>query len=316
MARQKYKLNTESLDFEIIKIPLRHKTQRFLALFFVSIILFFVYAKIYSHFFENPKIILLKNKNSNIQFKYNLLLRDVENADKVITAINNRDENVYRTIFGLDKISYSPEKQNFNLPKSELMRNASKTFIRLDNFRHKVYRQSKSFDEIAQYAANVEKMASSMPAIPPLDLRKMLRIGHFGMRSDPFTGEPRFHAGCDLVVPTGTPIYATGEGIVVKAYYSATYGQTVDIDHGFGYLTRYAHLSEMFVTEGEKVVRGQEIALAGSTGIRSTGPHLHYEVRFRDMPQNPIKFFVLKQTDINYTEIINNARKDGYMEIR
>jgi murein DD-endopeptidase MepM/ murein hydrolase activator NlpD len=314
MARQKYKLNTESLDFEVIKIPLSHKTQRLMVLFFISIVLFFVYAHIYSRFFENPKIMFLKSKNTNIHLKYDLLLKDIENADQIITSINNRDQNIYRTIFGLDEISYTSEKRNTNLPQGDNLHDLSQTFTVLDDLRQKVYIQSKSFDLIAKYAANIEKMAGSMPAIAPLDmLTKMRSFGKYGWRADPFTGEPRFHAGVDFGVDTGTPIYATGDGKIVKAVFASGYGWMVDIDHGFGYLTRYAHLSEILVDEGETVKRGEKIALSGATGSRCKGPHLHYEVHFKGETQNPAKFF--SQSDVNYTELINKV-KDEYMEIR
>ena len=308
--RHKYKLNTESLDFEVIKIPLRHKTQRFMVLFFVSIVLCFVYATIYLHFFENPKIMLLKSQNNHIQLQYDLLLKDIENADKVITSINNRDQNVYRTIFGLDEISYTTGKRNFNLPKGDMLRKVSRTFTSFDDFRQKVYIQSKSFDVIAKYAANIEQMASCMPAIAPLDMKKVRHHGPFGHRSDhPVLHEPRFHYGHDLSVDEGTPIYATGDGKVVKANFSTGgYGYVVDIDHGFGYLTRYAHLSSILVEEGKQVKRGEKIALSGNTG-RSEGPHLHYEVRYKGEALNPVKFFVIEQPDINYYEIINKAKK-------
>ena len=312
MPRQKYKLNPESLNFELIKIPLRHKTQRFMVLFFVSLALFFIYANVYAHFFENPKIMLLKNKNTNVQLKYNLLLKDIENAAKVITEINSRDQNLYRTIFGLDEISYTQERRNGNVQKSDLLSSFNLTFLSLDNFRHKVYIQSKSFDEIAFYAASVEKMAATMPAIAPLDIEKT-RTGDisskFGMRPDPFTGEPRMHHGIDLSVDIGTPVYATGDGKVLRAYSGSGYGQTIDIDHGFGYLTRYAHLSEILVSEGQQVKRGQRIALSGNSGTRTVGPHLHYEVHHRSEPQNPMKFFVLSQSDVNYAEFISKINK-------
>lgn len=314
MPRQKYKLNTESLNFEVIKIPFRHKTRRFIFLFVMSIVLFFAYTQLYSHFFESPKIMLLKSQNTNIQLKYDLLLKDVENADEIITQINNRDENLYRTIFALDKISYTTAKRKTDFQKSNLFNDVAKTFTVLDDFRRKVYIQSKSFDEISQYAADMEKMTLCMPAIPPIDLRKMRSYDRFGMRKDPFNGLPRFHAGNDLSGDVGTPIYATGDGTVVRANYSPSYGNVIDIDHGFGYLTRYAHLSEILVPEGKKVKRGEKIGLMGSTGSRSTGPHLHYEVRLRGEPTNPRKFFI-QPSDVNYNEIINKAKHEQ-MEIR
>jgi murein DD-endopeptidase MepM/ murein hydrolase activator NlpD len=310
MPRQKYKLNTESLDFEVIKIPLRRKTQRFFVMFLLSLVLFFVYDYIYSQFFESPKIILLESENINIKLKYDLLLKDVENADKSITEINNRDQNVYRTLFGLDKISYTSGKRNITFQKGDFLHNVSKTFVALDDFRHKIYIQSKSFDIISKYAANMEKMALCMPSIPPIDLRKVRRTGNYGYRIDPFFGDWRHHDGLDFTADTGNPVYATGDGVVSTVIYSnspISYGNRIDIEHGFGYLTRYAHLSKIFVIEGMQVKRGDMIGLSGNTG-KSTGPHLHYEVRYYGKPMYPKKYYVDESSEINYDKIINRTK--------
>ncbi|MDR1347521.1 MAG: M23 family metallopeptidase [Prevotellaceae bacterium] len=311
MPRQKYKLNTESLDFEVIKIPLRRKTQRFFVMFLLSLILFFIYAYIYSQFFESPKIILLKSETVNIQLKYDFLLKDIENADKSITTINNRDQNVYRTLFGLDKIFYNANKKNTDAQNGDLLHNVNKTFTGLDDFRRKIYIQSKSFDIISKYAANMEKMTLCMPSIPPIDLGEVRRIGNYGYRIDPFFGDWRHHDGLDFTTDTGNPIYATGDGVIAAVVYSnspTSYGNRIDIEHGFGYLTRYAHLSKILVKEGMQVKRGDMIGLSGNTG-KSTGPHLHYEVRYYGKPMYPKKYYVDESAEISYDQIINRDKK-------
>ncbi|MDR0754847.1 MAG: M23 family metallopeptidase [Prevotellaceae bacterium] len=307
MPRQKYKLNTESLDFEVIKIPLRRKTQRFFVMFLLSLILFFIYACMYSQFFESPKMLLLKSENINVKLKYDLLLKDVENADKSITEINNRDQNVYRTLFGLDKILYTAEKRNINFQKRDFLHGVDKTFVVLDDFRHKIYIQSKSFDIISKYAANMEKMALCMPSIPPIDLRKVRNIGNFGRRMHPVYHKIHLHEGLDFSADTGNPVHTTGDGIVSKVRYSSSYGNVIDIDHGFGYLTRYAHLSKIFVKEGIQVKRGETIGLSGNTGT-STGPHLHYEVRYYGTAMHPKKYYVDESSEISYDKIINGNK--------
>jgi murein DD-endopeptidase MepM/ murein hydrolase activator NlpD len=311
MSRQKYKLNPESLDFEIIKIPLRRKTQRFFVLFLASVILFIIYAITYSHFFESPKTMILKTKASNIKLKYDLLLKDIENADKTISEINNRDQNVYRTIFGLDKAPYKKNRKNANLQKGYLLHNVSNTFTNFDDFRYKVYIQSKSFDEISRYAFNMEKMVSCMPSIPPVDLKKVRISDGFGWRTrHPIFGDARPHNGMDFAGNIGTPIYATGDGTVSRTVHSNSklgYGNQIDIDHGFGYSTRYAHLSKILVESGMQVKRGDLIGLLGNTG-QVSGPHLHYEVRYNNEAKNPKKFYVNESTDVSYDEIINRPR--------
>jgi murein DD-endopeptidase MepM/ murein hydrolase activator NlpD len=310
MPRQKYKLNTESLDFEVVKIPLRRKTQRFLVMFLSSLILFFIYAQVYSQFFESPKIMLLKSKTLTVKLKYDILLKDIENADKIVNEINHRDQNIYRTLLGLDKISYTTERKNIDNQKEYVVYNVNKTFEGLDKFRRKVYIQSKSFDIISKYAANMERMALCMPSIPPIDLRKARISDSFGWRLDPFTGERRMHQGLDFPADVGTPIYASGDGVVSRVTYSnshESYGNVIDIDHGFGYLTRYAHLSKIVVIPGMQVKRGDKIGLSGNTG-RSKGPHLHYEVRYYGIAMNPKKYFVDDSAEIGYDKITNNTK--------
>jgi murein DD-endopeptidase MepM/ murein hydrolase activator NlpD len=112
---------------------------------------------------------------------------------------------------------------------------------------------------------------------------------NYGWRIDPFTGKNAMHEGVDFIVPEGTEVYASAGGVVVYADYHPQYGNMVEIDHGKDIVTRYAHASKLLVKVGQMVRRGQEIARSGSTG-RSTGPHLHFEVRYKSMPQNPVRF--------------------------
>jgi murein DD-endopeptidase MepM/ murein hydrolase activator NlpD len=126
-----------------------------------------------------------------------------------------------------------------------------------------------------------------LPTLPPVE--NISFTSNFGYRIDPFTGHQSFHEGVDFAVEAGTPINAAASGKVITAEFHPAYGKTIDIDHGNGLVTRYAHASELLVAEGDLVVRGQRIAKVGSTG-RSTGPHLHFEVRLNNAPQNPARF--------------------------
>jgi murein DD-endopeptidase MepM/ murein hydrolase activator NlpD len=140
----------------------------------------------------------------------------------------------------------------------------------------------------------------AIPSVQPVD--KLNFTSNFGIRSDPFVGTARMHAGVDIPGPTGTPIYATADGIVSNADRQGGYGNMVEIDHGKGIATRYGHLSRMMVQPGARVVRGQVIGLMGSTG-RSTGPHLHYEVRIDGHAVNPVPFL----TTADYSLARNDA---------
>jgi murein DD-endopeptidase MepM/ murein hydrolase activator NlpD len=129
-----------------------------------------------------------------------------------------------------------------------------------------------------------------LPTLPPIE--NINYTSNFGYRIDPFNGHQSFHEGVDFAAETGTPINAAASGKVIYAETHAAYGKTVDIDHGNGLVTRYAHASELLVKDGDLVVRGQRIAKVGSTG-RSTGPHLHFEVRLNGAPQNPGRFLAV-----------------------
>ena len=127
----------------------------------------------------------------------------------------------------------------------------------------------------------------AIPSVQPVD--RLTYTSNFGIRSDPFQGNARMHAGVDISGPVGTPIYATADGVVSHAERKGGYGNLVELDHGKGIATRYGHLSRILVESGTRVQRGQLIALMGSTG-RSTGSHLHYEVRIDGHAVNPAPF--------------------------
>ena len=156
----------------------------------------------------------------------------------------------------------------------------------------RLYVQSKSFDEVFDLAKNKEKMLASLPAIQPVSNKDLTRIGsYYGYRTDPFYKVKKFHHGVDFTAPTGTDIYATGDGVVMEASRSfGGYGNLIVINHGFSYKTYYGHLSRILVTPGERVKRGQLIGYVGNTG-KSTAPHLHYEVWKNNQTVNPIYFF-------------------------
>ena len=238
-------------------------------------------------------------------------------AYKAISDIQQRDDYLYRTIFELDPIPPSVREAGFGgtnryvdfegYDNSDVMIG---TFKKVDVISKKLYVQSKSFDTVIKLAKNKEKMIAAIPAIQPVALKDFNRISdYFGARSDPFTGKRTMHNGMDFTGPEGSDIFATGDGVVIESGYSFYgYGNKVVIDHGYGYKTVYAHLQKITVDDGQKVKRGEVIGLLGNTG-RSTGAHLHYEVKLNNRPKDPINYYFNDMTDEEYDLMVEACSK-------
>jgi murein DD-endopeptidase MepM/ murein hydrolase activator NlpD len=159
---------------------------------------------------------------------------------------------------------------------------------RLGSLETEASRQERSLRELQEYFDDQKSLLASTPSIWPTH---GWVTSDFGLRLDPYNGERKMHLGLDIATPHGQIVQAPSDGTVVFAGTEGGYGKVLVVDHGYGVKTRYGHLSELFVKEGEVVKRGAKLAAVGNTG-RSTGPHLHYEVRVYGIPENPRKFFL------------------------
>jgi murein DD-endopeptidase MepM/ murein hydrolase activator NlpD len=299
MAKTKFRYNPHTLSFEPISIPFVKKLANVLIQFvlslFVAVIVFFSY----TYFFDTPKEKILQRENSELALKFELLGIKLEESVSILGEMQQRDNHIYRAIFEADTIPSSlrmggiggVDRYN-NLSRFRNSGLLIDIATKLDQVTWKTYIQSKSFDEVIDLAKNKEKMIVSIPAIQPISYNDLNRISdYFGGRRDPFTRERSFHQGIDFAGPIGVPIYAAGNGKVITAEFSFFgYGNVILIDHGFGYQTRYAHLKKIGVKVGDTVVRGQRIGSLGNSG-RSTGPHLHYEVIYRNRTVDPLNYF-------------------------
>ncbi|MFD2603043.1 MULTISPECIES: M23 family metallopeptidase [Flavobacterium] len=301
MAKVKYYYDAENLAYRIIK-PVRGKKIGVVLLFLFSAALFgflcFV-VLLNTPYFETPKDKLQAREIENMKIRYEILNHKMDQIDEVLEEVEDRDNNLYRAYFNASAIPDEQRKAGFGgvnrykdlegFDNSELVIGTTK---RLDIISKELVIQSKSLDEIAKLAKDKEKLLASIPAIQPVkneDLRQM--ASGFGYRSDPFTKIRKFHAGMDFSARTGTPIYATGDGVVVAADNRLSgYGNRVVIRHGFGYETLYGHMSRFKAKAGQKVKRGDVIGYVGSTG-RSEAPHLHYEVHKNGEVVNPLNFY-------------------------
>lgn len=318
MSKVKYYYDSDTLSYRKIK---RKKGRKF-GIFFLSLLgmLFsgFLLLLIYLNlpYIETPKEKVLKREMNNLQLQFELINKKMEQAEIVLGEIEDRDNNLYRIYFEANPIPIEQRKAGFGginrykdlegFDNSKLIIATSK---RLDILTKQIVVQSKSLDEIALLAEDKEKLLSSIPSIQPIRNEDISRIASgFGYRTDPFTKTRKKHWGMDFTAPRGTPVYASGDGKVIKADNTVSgYGKHIKIDHGYGYESLYAHLYKYNVRRGEKVKRGDLIGFVGSTG-RSQAPHLHYEI-FKDGSRiNPINFYYGNLSPEEFAELLIQAQ--------
>tara|TARA_Y100000589_G_scaffold331882_2_gene387668 strand:- start:51554 stop:52525 length:972 start_codon:yes stop_codon:yes gene_type:complete len=311
MSKVKYRYNTHTLSYEKIEVSLKEKILKGLSYVVVSMFFGMVFFAIAYYTIDSPKEKLLKQENAKLIAQYKLLNRQLDEVAGVLDEIQYRDDNIYRVIFEADPIPNEIRKAGFggvnrykNLEgysNSDLMIETSK---KLDKITKQLYIQSKSFDDVVKMAKEKEKMLAAIPAIQPVQNKDLKRLASgYGYRMHPILKYRKFHAGMDFTAPTGTPIYATGEGTVIQADAAASgYGKHVRIDHGYGYVSLYAHMSKIAVKPGQKVKRGDIIGYVGNTGL-SAGPHCHYEVRKNGEPVNPVNYYFNDLTPEEYEKM-------------
>ena len=277
-----------------------------------------VFFIVYLFVISTPKAGDLVTENSRLQSQYRVLSRKVDDALLVLHDIEERDNNLYRVLLEADPVPESARQSGFNgtsryaelldMTNAELVVNTSQ---KVDMLEKKLYMQTRSFNEVLELSREQENKLACIPAIQPVSNKDLKRTASgYGWRSDPIYRVRRFHHGMDFACDTGTPVYATGNGVVTYAKWQSGYGNFIIIDHGYGYVTRYAHLSKIEVKQGQKVVRGEEIGLVGSSG-KSTGPHLHYEVIVGKTDVNPVNYYFMDLNAQQYEEMISLAENHG-----
>ncbi|MEQ9187298.1 MAG: M23 family metallopeptidase [Cryomorphaceae bacterium] len=320
MAKVRYQYNDSTLSYEKVKVSTGQRMIR--AVIFVLASLFFaggIYI-VFETIYDSPKDRQLKAENQELMLQLELLGKRVDQMSIILADLENRDDNIYRAVFEVEPIPANLRRAGIggvnrykNLEKFKGSADiVIATTKKLDRLAKQLYIQSKSFDEIYSLAKQKEEMLASIPAIQPISNKDLTRLASgFGMRIDPHYKTPAFHEGMDFTAPTGTPIYATGNGTIIRADRKARgYGNHVRVDHGFGYVTLYAHMSEIAVKPGQEVLRGEIIGYVGNTG-KSSGPHLHYEVHKNDRPVNPINFYFSDLTPEEFDMMIQLASQEN-----
>ncbi|MES2593063.1 MAG: M23 family metallopeptidase [Bacteroidota bacterium] len=312
MSKINYKFNSKSLSFEKITVPIRKRVIRVLSYLATGLVFATITILIAYRYLDSPKEKQLQREISELTLQYELLNNRMEEVTQVLGDIQERDNNVYRTIFEAEPIPASIRQAGFGgvdrykalqgFNNSELMIESSK---RLDRISKQLYIQSKSFDEVVNLVKGKEKLLASIPAIQPIsneDLRH--QPSGFGWRTHPIYKTAEFHPGMDFAAAQGTEIYATGDGTIERADALAQgYGNHIVINHGYGYKTLYGHMSKMAVRAGQAVKRGQLIGYVGSTGL-STAPHVHYEVMKAGEKMNPVNYYYNDLTPEQYQKLI------------
>ena len=318
MAKVKYYYDADTLSYRKITVKKSdyYKKSVFLTLgFFLVAFIGFI---VFSQFLMSPNERSQKRELENLKLHYELLSKRMQESSNILGQLQQRDNNIYRTYFEANPISDEQRKAGFggvNRYKSlEGFDNSTmitKLTKDIDVLSKQLVVQSKSLDEIVTLAKEKEKMLASIPAILPVKLEDLTRMASgYKWRMHPILKIRKFHKGMDFTAPTGTPIYASGNGTVIRAQRSATFGKVIYIDHGYGYKTIYAHMSKMKASRGQKVKRGDLIGYVGNTG-RSVSAHLHYEVHKNDRALNPINFYYGDLTPVEFAAMQKAAEEEG-----
>jgi len=321
MSKVKYYYDSENLAYTKIKTRKRKKIGFFM-LFVLASALFGLLSFVIllnTPYFETPKDRLQAREIENLKINYSILNKKMDQVNGVIDALTERDNNLYRVYFNKAAIPDSVRKAGLTgvdrykllegYDNSQLVANTTK---RMDVLTKELVIQSKSLDDILKLAEAKSDFLAAIPAIQPVRNENLKHMASgFGYRTDPFTKVKKMHEGMDFTAKTGTPIYATGDGVVTRADNSASgYGNHIVIRHGFGYETLYAHLSKYKSRAGQRVKRGDVIGYVGSTG-RSEAPHLHYEVHKDGKVVNPLNFYYGNISAVEYVAISHLANQEN-----
>ena len=321
MSKTKYYFDSDNLEFVPIKRSLTNRIYR-LSLFLISLVIFGAFITVLlfnTDFVDTPKEIVQEREIDNYELQLKVLNKKLEQVESTLANIEKRDNNLYRVYFEASPIPEDQRRAGFGgvnrydylegFESSDVIVNTTE---RLDILTKELVIQSKSLDEIELLAKNNESLLTSIPAIQPVSSSDLKRMASgYGYRIDPFTKKRTMHWGMDFSAKTGTPIYATGDGRIARADARAVgFGNHVRIDHGFGYVSIYAHMDKIVVRRGNKVKRGDLIGYVGNTG-RSVAPHLHYEIVKDGRKINPINFYSGSLSPIEFEELVNQASQEN-----
>ncbi len=317
---KKFHINPKTLVLEQVEHGIGYWLRQSGLYILGGVVLGVIFLFLFLTFFPSPREKQLLREKELLHSQLTTLNQQVDQMQLVMNDLQQRDDNLYRVLFGAEpipisirqgvqrKISYYEEIAR--MTNSQLSADLS---LKVDVLEKEMYIQSKSYDDIVEMAKNQEIRMENIPAIQPVLNKDLTRVASgYGMRIDPVYHVRKFHQGMDFTAPTGTEVFATGNAKVKFTGWKQGYGNTIILDHGFGYETVYAHLYKSLVRKGQKVRRSDIIGLVGNTG-KSTGPHLHYEVRLNDRPVDPRNYYFYDLSPEEYDQMIQLSNNFGQM---
>ena len=305
MARTSFTYNQETCRYEPEVKDSRYFLRRlgvFLGIAMViSVAVFYFYRDQATSMSED----ILQSQNDRHKSEWQVLDKRIAHASDELARLIEKDDHNYRVILDSRPLGNSVREAgtggSMKLDLSEVtdFPSISEGYKRIDKLARQVDIEKQSFNELQELLEEKMRIWASRPAIQPIDNRQLDRLHlTFGPRMHPIFRRVIDHKGLDFTASKGTPVYATGDGKVIKAYHSESYGKVIFVNHGHGFETRYAHLFSFNAKPGDRVKRGQVIGYVGNTG-NSVSSHLHYEVLYKGEHINPINFF---QRDLSNTE--------------
>jgi murein DD-endopeptidase MepM/ murein hydrolase activator NlpD len=318
MAKVKYYYDADTLSYRKIDVKKSDYYKKTVFGVLAVLLIAFIGFIIFSQFLMSPNERAINRENENLQLNLDLFSKRIAESSAILNQLQERDNNIYRMYFEANPIPNEQRKAGFGgvnryksldgYDNSKMIKQLTKD---IDILSKQLVIQSKSLDEIVILAKEKEKMLASIPAILPVKLVDLTRMASgYKWRMHPILKIRKFHKGMDFTAPTGTPIYASGNGKVIRSSRSATYGRVVYIDHGYGYTTIYAHMSKIKAKRGQNVKRGDLIGYVGNTG-RSVSAHLHYEVRKNGKALNPINFYYGDLTPAQFAAMQKASEEEG-----
>ena len=321
MSKSKFYYDKKSLSFKEIKTSNRVKIINISTFIFVTFIfgIISLFILISTPYLNTPTELSQDRELKNYEFQLEILNKRLNQLENVLNNLELRDNNIYRVLFEANPIDPDIRKAGFGginrYSDLEGFKNSNliiETTKKIDILTKQLVIQSKSLDEIETLAKNKQLMLAAIPSVQPIKNDDLNRIASgYGIRTDPFDKSRKMHSGMDFSAPRNTPVYAASNGIISRADNRAIgYGKHIRINHGFGYLTLYAHLNSYNVVRGQNVKKGDIIGFVGNTG-RSKGVHLHYEVHKDGKKVNPVNYFYSNLSPEEFDEILKISSQEN-----